>query len=144
MHDNCRLKGCQKKEIQMLIKSIHHVALICSDYQRSKYFYVEVLKLHVIHEAFRQDRSSFKLDLALPDGSQIELFSFLNPPPRLSRPEAQGLRHLAFAVTDIVASVNYLERHQIATEPIRVDEYTNKKFTFFTDPDGLPLELYES
>jgi len=126
------------------LKRIHHVAVICSDYVASKSFYTEILGLDVIAENYREERDSFKLDLALPDGSQIELFSFPNPPERPSRPEAQGLRHLAFAVDSVEEYVVYLERKGVAVEPVRVDEFTGKPFTFFQDPDGLPLELYEA
>ncbi|MFM2587845.1 VOC family protein [Vibrio sp. TBV020] len=128
----------------MQLKRIHHVAVICSDYVASKSFYTEILGLDVIAENYREERDSFKLDLALPDGSQIELFSFPNPPERPSRPEAQGLRHLAFAVDSVEEYVVYLERKGVAVEPVRVDEFTGKPFTFFQDPDGLPLELYEA
>ncbi|MBR8843622.1 VOC family protein [Pseudoalteromonas sp. JC3] len=127
----------------MKLSGIHHVAVICSDYQRSKVFYTEVLGLRVLRENYRKDRASYKLDLALPDGSQIELFSFPNPPKRPSQPEAQGLRHLAFSVSDIDACITHLVQYQVAVEPVRIDEYTGKRFTFFSDPDGLPLELYE-
>lgn len=127
-----------------MLKGVHHVAIICADYARSKTFYVDMLGLRVIAENYREERDSFKLDLALPDGSQIELFSFPNRPPRPSYPEAQGLRHLAFAVENIASVVAQLRGHGIATEAIRVDEYTGKQYTFFSDPDGLPLELYES
>lgn len=122
---------------------IHHVALICSDYQRSKTFYTEILGLAILAEHYRQARLSWKLDLGLPDGSQLELFSFPDAPSRPNRPEAQGLRHLAFAVTDLEHWVSYLEQHGVTVEAIRVDEYTGKRFTFFQDPDGLPLELYQ-
>nr|WP_187306141.1 VOC family protein [Pseudoalteromonas piscicida] len=125
------------------LSGIHHVAVICSDYQRSKVFYTEVLGLRVLRENYRKDRASYKLDLALPDGSQIELFSFPTPPKRPSHPEAQGLRHLAFSVSDIDACIAHLVQYQVAVEPVRIDEYTGKRFTFFSDPDGLPLELYE-
>jgi glyoxylase I family protein len=127
-----------------MLNRIHHVAIICSDYARSKHFYTECLGLRVLAEHFRAERNSYKLDLALADGAQIELFSFPQAPPRPSYPEAQGLRHLAFAVTDIEACKQRLEAMGIAVEAIRVDEYTGKRFTFFADPDGLPLELYES
>lgn len=126
----------------MLLR-IHHAAIICSDYERSKRFYTEVLGLKVLTENHRAARASWKLDLALPDGSQIELFSFPNPPPRSSRPEAQGLRHLAFAVHDVVQCKRDLEAKGVTVEDVRVDEYTGRRFTFFADPDGLPLELYE-
>ncbi len=127
----------------MNLLGVHHVALICSDHQRSKRFYVDVLELEVVSEVFREARGSYKLDLRLPDGTQLELFSFPSPPPRPSYPEACGLRHLAFAVQDLDAAVTHLEQHGVAVEPVRVDEYTGRRFTFFTDPDGLPLELYE-
>ncbi|WP_345793957.1 VOC family protein [Thauera sp. JM12B12] len=126
------------------LRRIHHVAIICSDFARSKDFYVNLLGLRVVAEHFRVERQSHKLDLALPDGSQIELFSFPSPPPRPSRPEAQGLRHLAFAVDDVAQAKAWLESRGVAVEPVRVDEYTGRCFTFFADPDGLPLELYES
>lgn len=122
---------------------IHHVALICSDYARSRDFYTRVLGLAVLAEHHRAARDSWKLDLALPDGGQLELFSFPSPPPRPSRPEAQGLRHLAFRVAAVDAWVTRLEDLGVDCEPIRVDEYTGRRFTFFADPDGLPLELYE-
>lgn len=127
-----------------MLKAIHHVAIICSDYARSKAFYTEVLGLKVIHEAYREARDSWKLDLEVSPGVQIELFSFPSPPPRVSRPEAQGLRHIAFAVEDIDAAVARIEGHGVACEPIRVDEYTGKRFTFFADPDDQPIELYET
>lgn len=122
---------------------IHHVAIICSNYERSRQFYTEILGLRIIRETFREARKSYKLDLELADGSQLELFSFPNPPPRVSRPEAQGLRHLAFAVKDIELFAEYLRSRDVDVEPIRIDEITNKKFTFFSDPDDLPLEIYE-
>ena len=128
----------------MLVSRIHHAAIICSDYARSKHFYTEVLGLRVVAEAFREARNSYKLDLALPDGTQLELFSFPNPPPRPSYPEACGLRHLAFEVADVAETVQALQAHGIAVEPIRVDEFTGQRFTFFADPDGLPLELYQA
>ncbi|NUO76741.1 MAG: VOC family protein [Lysobacter sp.] len=127
----------------MQLSALHHVALICSDYARSKRFYTQVLGLRVIAEAYRAARDSYKLDLALPDGSQLELFSFPDPPPRPSYPEACGLRHLAFEVPDIDAAVSELRTHAVAVEPVRIDEYTGRRYTFFADPDGLPLELYE-
>ena len=126
------------------LKAVHHVAIICSDYASSKHFYSEVLGLKLLAENYREHRDSYKLDLQLPDGSQIELFSFPNPPPRPSKPEALGLRHLAFKVDSVEEFAHYLEERGIAVEPIRVDEFTDKKYTFFQDPDGLPLELYES
>ncbi len=126
-----------------MLAGIHHVALICSDYQRSKHFYTEILGLKVLAEHYRAERSSYKLDLQLPDGSQLELFSFPNPPPRPSTPEAQGLRHLAFQVLDVAQVVTHLEANGIAVEPVRIDPYTERAYTFFKDPDDLPLELYQ-
>lgn len=127
----------------MRISAIHHVAIICSDYPRSKRFYTQVLGLRVLAEVHREARRSYKLDLALPDGGQIELFSFPDPPPRPSYPEACGLRHLAFAVEDIDACVAELQAQAIAVEAVRLDEYTGRRYTFFADPDGLPIEFYE-
>lgn len=127
----------------MKFNKIHHVAIICSDYEKSKNFYVNILGLKIIREVYRKERDSYKLDLAIGD-SQIELFSFPNSPNRPSYPEACGLRHLALEVNDITASVNELTNNSIAVEPIRIDEFTGKKFTFFSDPDNLPIELYES
>lgn len=126
-----------------MLRRIHHVAIICSDYVLSKAFYVETLGLEVLAEHYREERKSYKLDLKLPDGSQIELFSFQNSPPRPSYPEARGLRHLAFEVDDVGLWKQVLESKGIAVESIRIDEYTNRRFVFFADPDGLPLELYE-
>jgi glyoxylase I family protein len=126
-----------------LVLGTHHVAVICSDYERSKRFYVGVLGLEVVSEVYREVRRSHKLDLKLPDGTQIELFSFPDPPARPSYPEACGLRHLALAVADLDAAVTHLQKYGVAVEPVRVDDHTGKRFTFFNDPDGLPLELYE-
>ncbi|PQJ12027.1 VOC family protein [Flavipsychrobacter stenotrophus] len=125
------------------ITGIHHVAIICSDYERSKSFYTEVLGLTVLAEVFREERQSYKLDLALNGQYVIELFSFPHPPARVSRPEAAGLRHLAWQVADIDVTVQHLAAYNIAAEPIRVDEYTGKRFTFIADPDNLPIEFYE-
>ncbi|HEX3040192.1 MAG TPA: VOC family protein [Caproiciproducens sp.] len=122
---------------------VHHIAIICSDYAVSKEFYVNVLKLPIIRETFRKERNSYKLDLDGGQGVQIELFSFPNPPKRASQPEAAGLRHLAFAVSDICAVCEYLCIQGVETEPIRLDELTGKHFTFFKDPDGLPIEIVE-
>jgi glyoxylase I family protein len=127
----------------MKINGIHHIAIICSDYERSKKFYVEVLGLPIIHETFRAQRNSYKLDLQVGENAQIELFSFPNPPQRPSTPEACGLRHLAFAVDDIEQTVIDLQLQGVEVENIRIDEITGKKFTFFKDPDNLPLEIYE-
>jgi glyoxylase I family protein len=122
---------------------VHHIAIICSDYPVSKQFYTEVLGLQIIREVYRAERQSWKLDLALGDQYIIELFSFPGAPQRPSRPEAIGLRHLAFAVADLDATVQELVLHQVAVEPIRVDEHTGRRFTFIADPDDLPLEFYE-
>jgi glyoxylase I family protein len=127
-----------------VIRRLHHAAVIASDYTRSKHFYTEVLGLRLVAEHYRAERDSWKLDLALPDGVQIELFTFPDAPRRLSYPEAQGLRHLAFEVSDIDQAIAHLHSHGIEAEPIRIDEATNQRFTFFKDPDGLPLEFYES
>jgi glyoxylase I family protein len=126
-----------------MLNRIHHAAIICADYDASKRFYVECLGLRVLAENFRAQRNSFKLDLALPDGGQIELFSFPGAPARPSYPEAQGLRHLAFVVEDVDACKAKLESVGVTVEAVRTDEYTGKRFVFFADPDGLPLELYE-
>jgi glyoxylase I family protein len=125
------------------LKLIHHVAIICTNYEQSKRFYVEVLGLTILQEVYRAERQSYKLDLEIAGQYQIELFSFPNPAVRPSRPEAAGLRHLAFAVDNIEDAVAHLQSNGVITEPIRIDEYTQKRFTFFADPDGLPLELYE-
>ncbi|MDZ8187230.1 MAG: VOC family protein [Nostoc sp. ChiSLP02] len=128
----------------MKTTGIHHIAIICSDYDRSKKFYVETLGFSIIAETFRTARNSYKLDLQVGENTQIELFSFPNPPQRPSTPEACGLRHLAFKVDDIEETVNYLKSQGVETENIRIDELTGKKFTFFKDPDNLPLEIYEN
>ncbi|PRO73583.1 VOC family protein [Alteromonas alba] len=126
-----------------MFDAIHHVAIICNDYPISKAFYQQVLGFQVVAENYRAERDSYKCDLALADGTQIELFSFPGAPARPSRPEAQGLRHLAFKVSDIDTAIQHLADHQVECEPVRVDPYTQRRFTFFSDPDGLPLELYE-
>lgn len=127
----------------MKLNKVHHVAIICSDYKKSKDFYVNMLGLEVKQEVYREARNSYKLDLAVNGNYQIELFSFENPPKRVSYPEAAGLRHLAFEVDNIEGAREELVSKGIEVEPIRIDEYTNKKFVFFSDPDGLPIELYE-
>ncbi|MCL7748217.1 VOC family protein [Halalkalibacter alkaliphilus] len=127
----------------MVFKHIHHVAIICSDYEKSKHFYVNILGLKIINETYRSERNSYKLDLQIGN-SQIELFSFPESPERPSYPEARGLRHPAFEVDDVQTCKNWLEEQRIEVESIRIDETTGKKFTFFSDPDGLPLELYEA
>lgn len=126
-----------------MIQNIHHIAVICSDYDVSKKFYTEVLGLQIIKETYRSDRQSYKLDLALNGQYVIELFSFPDPPKRRTRPEATGLRHLAFGVIDLDIILEHLFNHHIPTEAIRVDEITNKRFFFINDPDDLPIEFYE-
>lgn len=126
------------------LQGFHHIAIICSDYARSKRFYTEILGAEIVAETYRAARQSYKLDLRFADGSQIELFSFPNPPARFTSPEACGLRHLAFRVKSVEQAVDYLQKFAIVCEPIRIDELTGKRFTFFRDPDDLPLELYQS
>jgi glyoxylase I family protein len=125
------------------LQAIHHIAIICADYEVSKNFYTTILGFKVHAEYYRAERKSYKLDLNLNDHYCIELFSFPNSPARTSRPEACGLRHLAFEVEDITSAIAWLNENGVNTEPVRVDEYTGKRFTFFADPDDLPLELYE-
>jgi glyoxylase I family protein len=129
--------------INLGISSVHHIAIICSDYAISKTFYTEKLGLTIVREVYREARDSYKLDLALGEQYIIELFSFPNPPTRPSRPEACGLRHLAFQVKNIEETVCQLAAVNIDSEPIRIDEFTGKKFTFIADPDDLPIEFYE-
>lgn len=129
--------------LNQYLQQVHHIAVICSNYRASKKFYTEVLGFTVVKETYRAERDSYKLDLALNDNYIIELFSFPVVPPRPSQPEACGLRHLAFAVTKLEDAIAYLHAKNIITEAIRVDALTGKRFTFFSDPDGLPLELYE-
>jgi len=126
-----------------MIKGIHHIAIICSDYARSKAFYAEILGLEIIAENYRKNRNSYKLDLKVNENTAIELFSFPNAPQRSSFPEACGLRHLCFVVDDLEETIKTLSQKGILFEEIRVDEYTEKRFVFFADPDGLPIELYE-
>jgi glyoxylase I family protein len=127
----------------MILNKIHHIAILCSDYRKSKGFYVDILGLTVLNETYRKERASYKLDLGLNGAYVIELFSFPNPPKRPSRPEAVGLRHLAFEVDDIAKTAEELRGKEVVVEPIRIDENTQKKYTFFSDPDGLPIEIYE-
>lgn len=126
-----------------MFKKVHHIAIICSDYPKSKEFYVNKLGLEIIREIYRKERNSYKLDLAINGNYVIELFSFPDTPKRVSRPEACGLRHIAFEVENVEASKKILESKGIVCETIRIDEYTQKKFTFFEDPDSLPIEIYE-
>jgi glyoxylase I family protein len=126
----------------MTLLGLHHVAVICSDYPVSKQFYTEVLGLNILSEVYRAERDSYKLDLEIPGGTQIELFSFPASPNRLTYPEARGLRHLAFLVRDLDHQVSDLVAKGVSVEEIRTDEITGKRYTFFADPDGLPIELY--
>ncbi len=126
-----------------MLQNIHHIAIICSDYNLSKHFYVQVLGLEIISEVYREERNSYKLDLALQGKYIIELFSFPNPPQRLSFPEATGLRHLAFGVKKLEDTLAVLKSKGVNVQEIRVDEFTGKKFIFIQDPDNLPIELYE-
>lgn len=125
------------------LNKIHHIAIICSDYQKSKTFYTNILGLTIIQEIYREERQSYKLDLALNGNYIIEIFSFQNPPQRPSKPEAAGLRHLAFEVNDILLTRDFLVNKNIRSEEIRVDEHTKKRFFFIADPDDLPIEFYE-
>lgn len=133
-------------------RGIHHIALICSDYERSKRFYTQALGFRILAETRREARNSWKLDLEGPVGEggggvgglRLELFSFPAPPPRPSHPEACGLRHLAFSVPDLDKAIAQLAAAGVPCEPVRTDDLTGKRFTFFADPDGLPLELYEA
>lgn len=127
----------------MFINKIHHAAIICSNYEKSKDFYVNILGFKILKETYRSERKSYKLDLEIAGEYQIELFSFPDPPERITSPEAKGLRHLAFEVDDIENSVKYLNEKNIVTEPIKIDIVTGKKYTFFRDPDNLPLEICE-
>lgn len=126
-----------------MLNNIHHIAIICTDYEVSKRFYTDILGLQIVKETYRKERKSYKLDLALNGNYVIELFSFPDPPPRVSRPEAAGLRHLAFEVDNIDAVIHHLATYNIVTEPVRTDEITGKRFTFTADPDDLPIEFYE-
>ncbi|MEO0946622.1 MAG: VOC family protein [Cyanobacteria bacterium J06641_5] len=127
-----------------MFNKFHHIAIICSDYKTSRNFYTDKLGFKVIAETYRENKDSWKLDLALPNGDAIELFSFPAPPSRPNQPEACGLRHLSFEVDDVAAIKSTLESQGINVEAIRIDEFTGKRFTFFKDPDGLPLEVYEA
>ena len=126
-----------------MFNKIHHIAIICANYEASKKFYINILGLEVINETYRAERKSYKLDLALNGQYCVELFSFPNPPKRPSRPEATGLRHLAFEVDSLENIIAHLHQFNLTVEPIRIDEITNKRFTFTQDPDGLPIEFYE-
>lgn len=129
--------------MMLRLNRVHHIAIICSDYKRSLLFYTGVLGFTLLKETYREERQSYKADLALNGVYSIELFSFPHPPKRVSRPEATGLRHIAFEVDDISNAVDYLKSKGVDAEPVRIDEITGKAFTFFSDPDGLPLELYQ-
>lgn len=125
------------------INRIHHIAIICSNYKKSKSFYTEILGFRLVREIYRSERKSYKANLSVNGQYQIELFSFPNPPQRVSRPEAAGLRHIAFEVNDVNKTVELLLQKNIIAEPVRIDETTGKQFTFIADPDGLPIEFYE-
>jgi len=125
------------------LNRVHHIAIICSDYQKSKHFYTDILGLNIVREVYREQRQSYKLDLEVAGQYQVELFSFPNPPARPSRPESAGMRHLAFEVDDIDEAVAHIEKYGIVVELIRIDEFTGKRYTFFADPDGLPIEFVE-
>jgi len=127
----------------LTLNKVHHIAILCSDYQKSKTFYTEVLGLTIIREIYREERQSYKLDLALNGIYIVELFSFPNPPKRPSRPEAVGLRHLAFEVHNLDETISFLNTKNVESEPVRIDEFTEKRFTFIADPDELPIEFYE-
>lgn len=126
-----------------MLNRIHHIAILCSDYEKSKAFYINILGLKIINETYRKERESYKLDLSLHGEYVIELFSFPDTPKRTSRPEATGLRHIAFEVDYLEAVIKTLASKNVIAESIRVDEITNKRFTFIFDPDNLPIELYE-
>lgn len=126
----------------MELKKIHHVAIIVSDYEKAKEFYVKKLGFSIIRENHREDRADIKLDLQMGD-CELEVFAVKNAPPRPTYPEARGLRHLAFQVEDVEGTVRELNARGIETEPVRFDVFTQKKMTFFKDPDGLPLEIHE-
>ena len=126
------------------LTKVHHIAIICSDYRRSLDFYTRILGMRVIAEHYREERQSYKTDLALGDDYVVELFSFPSPPARLSHPEAAGLRHIAFQVSNLQEAVSELEKNVVSHEAVRIDEFTGKQFVFFADPDGLPIELYQS
>jgi len=125
------------------LNKVHHIAIICSDYEKSKYFYTEILGLAIVREVYREQRQSYKLDLEVAGQYQVELFSFPNPPARPSRPEALGLRQLAFEVDNMDEAVSHIKQFGVYVEPVRVDEFTGKLYTFFADPDGLPIEFVE-
>ena len=126
------------------LTKVHHIAIICSDYRRSLDFYTRILGMRVIAEHYREERQSYKTDLALGDDYVVELFSFPSPPARPSHPEAAGLRHIAFQVSNLQEAIAELEKNEVLHEAVRIDEFTGKQFVFFADPDGLPIELYQS
>lgn len=127
-----------------MFQGIHHIAIICSDYAITRDFYTRIMGFPIVSEHYRAERQSHKLNVRLPDGAELEIFSFPKPPARVTNPEACGLRHLALSVKDLDGVITHLVAHNIVVEPIRIDEYTNRRFTFFTDPEGLPIELYEA
>lgn len=127
-----------------MILKVHHIAIICADYEKSKHFYTQILGLKIRSESYREERQSYKLDLELHGTYVIELFSFPNPPARVSQPEAAGLRHLAFEVANLEVVIAHLRKYGVVAEAVRIDPFTNKQFTFIADPDDLPIEFYES
>ena len=127
----------------MRFDKIHHIAIIGSDYQASRQFYVDKLGFEVVRENYREKRGDWKIDLRVNEDTELELFIVKNPPERVTNPEASGLRHLAFKVDDVEETVEELSRKGIKCEPVRTDEFTGKRMTFFRDPDDLPLEIHE-
>lgn len=127
----------------MKLSSVHHIAIIVSDIGKARKFYVDKLGFEVIRENYRKERNDWKLDLRVDEHTELEIFAEKNPPKRVNRPEACGLRHLAFRVESVEEAVKELAEMGIECEPIRTDSFTGEKMTFFFDPDGLPLEIHE-
>lgn len=134
--------AADRYEHKSMFDTIHHIAIIGSDYEKSKHFYVDLLGFEIIRENYRKERDDYKIDLACGE-QEIELFIIKDAPARVNYPEALGLRHLAFKVKSVDDTVKELNAKGIATEPVRLDDYTGKKMTFFHDPDNLPLEIHE-
>ncbi len=127
----------------MKLNSVHHIAIIVSDIEKAREFYINKLGFEVIRENYRKERDDWKLDLRVDEHTELEIFAEKNPPKRVNRPEACGLRHLAFRVESVEETVKELAEIGIECEPIRTDSFTGEKMTFFFDPDGLPLEIHE-
>lgn len=127
----------------LIVSKLHHIAIICSDYRKARDFYTRILGFTILAEHYRPERQSFKADLAIGGEYRIELFSFPNPPKRISYPEAAGLRHLALEVEDLDQALEWLEQNRVRHDGVRKDECTGKRFVFFYDPDDLPIECYE-